>query len=170
MDNKSIKSKYMATGGLLTGVGVILVYLSGVIPVNKMYILAVASFIIPLSILTTDFKNTVMIYISTSVLSFLICGIKFTVIAYILFFGLYGLFKFYIEKIRKLFIEIILKLAFFNICTLILFYIYKLFFPGLFNIRFKIYFVIIALQIIFLLYDYLLTLIISFIHKKLNIS
>ncbi|MBP2032421.1 hypothetical protein J2Z42_001086 [Clostridium algifaecis] len=168
MDNNLNKSKYMATGGLLTGVGIILVYLSGIVPVNKMYILAVASFIIPLSILTTNLKNTISLYISTSILSLLICGIKFTVIAYILFFGLYGLVKFYIERIRKLFIEIILKLAFFNICTITLLYIYKLFFPGLFNIKYNIYLVIIGLQIVFLIYDYLLTLIINFINRKLN--
>lgn len=168
MSNNSVtKSLYMAKGGLLTAVSVILVYISGIIPINKTYLLAIASFIIPLSILITDVKNATAVYISTCILSFLLCGIKFTVIAYVLFFGLYGFVKFYIEKIKKLIVEIILKLIFLNACMALLFLIYSLFFPGLFSIRLPIHWIIVIMQIAFLLYDYLLTLIINFIDRKL---
>ncbi|WP_446898343.1 hypothetical protein ACSVC9_15770 [Clostridium sp. LBM24168] len=167
MSSNSTKSLYMAKGGLLTAVGVILVYISGIIPINKTYLLAIASFIIPLSILITDVKNALVVYICTSILSILLCGVKFTVIAYILFFGLYGFAKFYIEKINKIVLEIILKLIFLNACTALLFLIYSLFFPGLFDFRFPLYMIIIGLQIAFLLYDYLLTLIINFMDRKL---
>lgn len=166
MSSNSTKSLYMAKGGLLTAVGVILVYTSGIIPVNKAFLLAIASFIIPLSILMTDIKNTLVVYICTSVLSIILCGFKFTVIAYILFFGLYGFIKFYIEKIDKILLEIILKLIFLNACAALLFLIYSLFFPGLFNFRFSLYLIVIGLQIVFLLYDYVLTLIIGFINRK----
>ncbi|MCH3965248.1 MAG: hypothetical protein LKE46_13365 [Clostridium sp.] len=168
MSGNSAKSLYMAKGGLLTAIGVILIYVSGIIPVNKAYLLAIASFIIPLSILITDIKNTFVVYICTSILSILLCGVKFTVITYILFFGLYGFAKFYIEKINKIVLEIILKLLFSNACAAILFLIYKLFFPGLFNLRFSLYLIIIGLQIAFILYDYVLTLIINFMDKRLS--
>lgn len=167
MSSNSNRTQYIAKGGLFTAVGIILVYISGIIPINKTCLLAAASFIIPLSIITTNVRNTLAVYVATSLLSLLLCGIKMTVLAYILFFGLYGIVKFYIEKIQKIIVEIILKLAFLNICTVILLLIYRLFFPGIFNFRFSMHWIILGLQIVFLLYDYLLTLIINFINKRL---
>ncbi|MBA5851378.1 hypothetical protein H2684_08670 [Clostridium sp. cel8] len=168
MSNDSSKAMYMAKGGILTAIGVLLIYLSRIMPVNKAYILALASFIIPLSIVITDVKNSIVVYISTSILSFLICGLDITVIAYVLFFGSYGFVKLYTEKLHKLVIEIILKLVFVNICAAIMLLIYNLFFPGLFNFKFAIYWIMILLQISFILYDYLITLIINFANKRIG--
>lgn len=161
----SSNSSYIAKGGLLTAIGVILVYLSGIVPLNKTYLLTLSSFLIPLTVIITNEKIAFITYISTALLSFLICGLKGTVLSYVVFFGLYGLVKYYIEKIKKLPIEIILKLLFFNLCLLILFLLYSLFFPELLKIKFNLYLIIAGIQIIFLIYDYLLTLFIEYINK-----
>ncbi|MFL0197675.1 hypothetical protein ACJDU8_19195 [Clostridium sp. WILCCON 0269] len=165
MVKNSNTTSYIAKGGLLTTIGVILVYLSGIVPINKAYLLALSSFIIPLAVIITNEKNAVAVYMSTSLLSILICGLKLTVLSYVVFFGLYGLAKYHIEKLRKLPIEIILKLVFFNLCLLILFLLYSLFFPGLLKIKVHLYLIIIVTQIVFLIYDYLLTLFINYINK-----
>ncbi|WP_333860694.1 hypothetical protein [Clostridium sp.] len=161
----SSNSSYIAKGSLLTAIGVILVYLSGIVPLNKTYLLTLSSFIIPLTVIITNEKIAFINYISTALLSFLICGLKGAVLSYVVFFGLYGLVKYYIEKIKKLPIEIILKLLFFNLCLLILFLLYSLFFPELLKIKFNLYLIIAGIQIIFLIYDYLLTLFINYINK-----
>lgn len=159
------KTVDIAKGGLFTAIGVILVYLSTIVPVNKAYLLAIASCIIPLSVITTSFKNAVVIYFATSLLSLVICGLRNTVVAYIIFFGLYGIVKYYIERIRKSYIEIILKLVFFNITLALLFLSYKLFFPNLLNIYIPLYILIIGAQIVFLIFDYVLTMFISYSNK-----
>lgn len=159
------KTVNIAKGGLFTAISVILIYLSTIVPVNKAYLLAIASCIIPLSVITTNIKNTIVIYLATSLLSLLICGIRTTVIAYIIFFGLYGIVKYYIERIRKFYIELILKLIFFNITLFILFLSYKLFFPNLLNIHLPIYILIIGAQIVFLVFDYIITMFISYIRN-----
>ncbi|NMM61515.1 hypothetical protein HBE96_02125 [Clostridium sp. P21] len=169
MDSKNTKASFISKGGLLTAFGVICIYLSTVMPVNKLYLLAIASCIIPLSVVTTNIKNALIIYVSTCILSILICGIKVTVISYIIFFGLYGVLKYYIEKIRKMYIEILLKLAFFNMAMLSMFLIYKFFFPNVLNLNISIYLVIIGSQFVFLIYDYVLTLFIDIINRKLKI-
>ena len=173
MNIQSKKTSHIAKGGILTAIGFIFIYLSTIMPVNKAYLLALASCIIPLSVITTNIKNAMVVYFSTSLLSLLICGVKITVISYIIFFGLYGLIKYYIEILRKLYLEFILKLLFFNIDLIMLFFIYKLFFPNLLTISMPIYIVIIAAQLSFLIFDYILTLFINYLNrsfiKKLNL-
>lgn len=158
-------SKFIARGGILTALGVMLLYISTISPTSKVYILGVASCLIPLSVLLTDIKNSFVVYIATSLLSFLILGFKGSVIAYVSFFGLYGFIKYYIEKLRNIPIEIFFKLLFFNISVGIIFSFYKLFFTGLLKINLPFYQVIIMLQFIFIIFDYALTLFIVYVNK-----
>lgn len=161
------KTSNITKGGFLTTLGVILIYLSGIVPVNKAYLLAIASFIIPLAVVVTNFKNAITVYGATSLLSLLICGFKITVFSYIIFFGLYGLIKYFIERLRKLPLEIILKLAFFNICLFTLFLLCSLFFPGILKIKISRYLIALGAQIAFLIYDYLITLFITYVNRHI---
>lgn len=159
------KTSYLSKGGLFTGLGVIFVYLSSIVPINKLYLLSIASMIIPLCVITTNFKNALIVYFATSIICLFISGSKITVISYIIFFGLYGIIKYCVEKIRKVYIEFILKLCFFNMVILISFYIYKAFFPGVVNTNLPLYLLIICSEIAFLVYDYILTLFIDYVNK-----
>ncbi|MCR1935136.1 hypothetical protein ACQX0N_05775 [Clostridium tepidum] len=168
MKTTHLKSSHIAKGGIFTAISFLLIYLSTILPINKLSLLATASAIIPISIISTNIKNGFLVYLSTSILCSLIVGIsRSTVIFYIVFFGLYGIIKYYIEKLNKLYIEIILKFIFFNISLLILFFIYKLFFKGIPMLnKYKytyIYFII--AQIAFIVFDYILTLFIFYINK-----
>lgn len=165
MDRRNKKTSYIAKGGLFTAIGFIFIYLSTMVPVNKAYLLAIASCIIPLSVITTNIKNAMVVYMSTSLLALLICGTKITVVSYVIFFGLYGLIKYYIEILRKLYIEFILKLLFFNADLAMLFFIYKLFFPGLLKATMPLYIIIAAAQVVFLVFDYILTMFINYSNK-----
>lgn len=167
MDNKNVKSSYISKGGLFTAFGVICVYLSTILPVNKLYLLAIASCMIPLSVVTTNINNALVVYAATSILSLLICGIKVQVLFYIIFFGLYGAIKYYIEKIRKIYIEFILKFAFFNIVMFFMFFIYRFFFPNILKLHISIYVIIIGGQFAFLIYDYVLTLFVNLVNKRI---
>jgi hypothetical protein len=159
------KSSNIARGGLLTALGVIFIYLSNIAPTSKIYLLGVASCIIPLSIMWTNIKNSIVVYGATCILCLLLIGFKGGVATYILFFGLYGFAKFYIEKLRKLPLEILLKLVFFNISIALIFLIYKVLFAGLLKINISIPLAIVMFQFVFLIYDYALTLFISYVSK-----
>lgn len=163
-----IASKFIARGGILTALGVILLYLSTISPTSKIYILGVASCLIPLSVLITNIKNSFIVYFATGLISFLILGFKGSVLAYIIFFGLYGFIKYYIERLRNIPLEVILKLTYFNVSIAIIFYIYELFFTGLLKINLPIYQVIIMLQFVFIIFDYALTLFIAYVTKHLS--
>lgn len=166
--NYSIKSSNLARGGIYTTLSFMCIYLSSFLPINKLFLLGLASAIIPISVITTNVKNTFLVYIATSLLSAMIIGLnRGTVLCYIIFFGLYGIIKYYIEKLNKLPIEILLKYLYFNISIIILIFIGKLFFP-LITVRNKnIYIYIIISEIIFIIFDYTLTLFIFYIQKHL---
>lgn len=160
-------SRFIARGGILTAIGVLLLYLSTISPTSKVYILGAASCLIPISVLLTNIRNSFIVYIATSLISFLMLGFKGSVIAYIIFFGLYGFIKYYIERLRNIPLEIILKLIYFNISIGILFSLYKFFFADLLKINLPIYEVVIMLQFVFIIFDYALTLFIDYISKYL---
>ena len=166
--HKVNKSSYIAKGGLFTAVGVILVYLSTIIPVNKLFLLVIASCIIPLCVIDSGLKSALTVYVSTSLLSLLIGGIKSSVILYIIFFGLYGIVKYYIEKLRKLCIELLLKLVFFNSCIVFMYLTYRLFVTNLFKFKIPFYWILILMQIVFILYDYAVTLFINYVYNRFH--
>jgi hypothetical protein len=128
--------------------------------------LGIASAIIPLSIITTKIKNSVFVYVATSLLSLLLIGVKGTVITYILFFGIYGFAKFYIEKLRNMLLEIFLKLLCFNISIGTAYLLFKTFFTELFSVNISIYAALAMLQIVFLIFDYALTVFIAYINRR----
>ena len=163
------KASNMAKGALFTALTILFLYISSVVPINRFYLLGLASCIIPLTIISTNVKNAILVYISSGLLS-LLFGFRGSALAYIIFFGSYGFIKYYVEKLRKVPLEFILKLSFFNICLCSIYFLYKLFSFGLPKINIPIYSVIIVAQLVFVIYDYALTMFISYANKKMNLK
>lgn len=155
-------SKKIAYGGFFTAITIILLYLSYILPTSKLTILTLVSAVIPLSILTTGVKNTFIVFLSSFAVSFFL-GLREMSLLYLLFFGVYGIVKYYIEKLYKIPLEIFLKLIFFNISLGLILFIIKSTLINISNTYLPLYAVIILAQFIFLIYDYCLTLIIFYI-------
>lgn len=163
--NKSLK---LARGGIYTAIGFLCIYLSSVVPVNKFYLMGIAACIIPISVITTGLKNSYIVYISTSILSLIVLGFRGSVFSYIAFFGIYGFIKYYIEKLRNLYIEIPLKLVFFNISLYLIFLLFKSFI-AIPTTKLPIPLLIIISEFIFLIFDYALSVFIThFSNRFLN--
>jgi hypothetical protein len=160
-----MKSNNIAKGGIFSALSLILLYFSSVFPTNRLFILGIASCIIPLSIITTGIKNTIVVYTAVSLLSLFIIPSKLISIAYILIFGSYGFVKYYIECLRSTILEIILKLLYFNVSSAIIIFIYKLVLLKLPNIN--IYLLIVIIEFAFIVYDYTLTAFIVYANKNL---
>lgn len=166
----TLKSSHISKGGLLTALGVLLIYLSTIIPTNKIFILGIASSLTPVALISTSLQNTIVMYIATSIISFLLLGLRGQVILYIIFFGTYGIVKFFIERIRKSKLEWLLKYLFFNFCLLLCYALYKFLFLGEINftkVNLPIPFFIVALEIAFYFYDYVLTYAIHHVRTKI---
>lgn len=152
-------------GGILTAIGVICVYGSNVFPINKTFILIIASALIPIAVVSADILTSITVYAATALLSFLISGFNIAFVAYILFFGIYGICKYYIERIRKLPFEIIIKFLFFNFSLFICSLFIKSFFISSLKIKYPVYIFIILCEVGFWIYDYALTIFIAYLSK-----
>ncbi|WP_052447363.1 hypothetical protein [Clostridium polynesiense] len=143
------KSVYLAKGGLLTALSVIILYLTFIFPTNKLTLLTLSSVMIPISILTMDIRHAILVYLSTSLIAFLF-GLKSIFILYLLFFGPYGIVKLFIERYRNTIVEIGLKLLFFNLDLFFVYILAKSLILQYFNIQIPIIYVVLTLQIVFL--------------------
>jgi len=165
-----LKTRFITLGGILTALSIILVYLSVIIPTSKLYLLALASMVIPVVIIMTNIRYGLLVYISTAILSLLLIGLVWNVVIYILFFGAYAFIKYLIERLNNLPLEYVMKYIFYNGSLILIYLFYKVFLFPLPQIKLPIYFIVILLEVIFLFYDYFLTIFITYINKRLKIK
>jgi hypothetical protein len=160
-------SRNIAFGGIFTALSILLIYLAATLPINKLIMLGLASCIIPLSIITTNVKNSLLVYFASSVLCLIIVPPTGTALSYIMLFGLYGFIKYFTEKLRNAPVEILLKLLFFNVSIFLTYSIYSTLFTDIIKINLPTIPLIIVLQFIFVIYDYVLTAFINYANKTL---
>lgn len=161
-----MKSRYIAESGLIVALTIVILYAASIVPISTLSILTVASCLIPISIIRTSIKNTILVYISSSILSLFLVKTDIA-LYYTLFFGVYGIIKYLIEKIKNIPLELLLKLIAFNVLLGIIYLITKSFL-GILSSSFPLWILWLAAQIIFLIYDYALTLAISFFLNRFN--
>ncbi|EKY29416.1 DUF2232 domain-containing protein [Clostridium celatum] len=177
-----MKAKDISLGGILVALTSIILYSASILPISTLTILTIASAIIPVCIIRSNVKTSIFVYISSSLIAFFLVPINIGLL-YFIFFGVYGIIKYFIERMRKENIEIILKLLFFNIAFLIGFIIMQNILginivAGLETLVSKfvdtstsliasIVLWIVA-QPIFLIYDYAMTMIITFYLERIH--
>lgn len=164
-----MKAKDITLAGLMVALSLIVLYLTTIIPINTFAILTVASIIIPICIMRSNIKTAVLVYIATSILGFFIVPINYALM-YFMFFGIYGIVKYFIEKLKKLYLEIILKYAFFNVIFILALTVLSSFIGDL-NIKISMWLFILIAEVAFYIFDYALTILISlYIEKFKNIK
>lgn len=156
-------SKKVAYSGVLLGVHTILLILINIIPMNTLFIMGIASLIISIIIMEFGPKSGVVFYLASIILSFLVINNKAQWVLYNLTFGVYGLIKYIIEQDRSIYLEYILKIIFANILLMITYFILKGFIYIPINIL-----IIIAFQVVFMIYDSVYTKFIDYYETKIR--
>lgn len=108
------KTQNVALGGILTALSIVLLYLASILPAAKIGLCASAGVIPSIAVCRNGIRTGTLIYIASAILAFLVVPDKTIAFFYAAFFGLYTLIKFFIESIRRLSLEWVLKLLFFN--------------------------------------------------------
>ena len=177
-----MNARDMALGGVLVALTSIILYMTSVIPTSTLTILTIASALIPICIIRSNVKTAIFVYFASSLISFFLVKINISLLYYI-FFGVCGIIKFLIERLRNGRVEMILKLIFFNISFFIGFIVMQNILglniiAGLKEVIFNVFNIsskniatillwLIA-QPVFLIYDYAMTLIITFYMEKIH--
>jgi hypothetical protein len=156
-------SKKITYSGILLGLNIVLLLISNLISINTMFFMGLASLIISVIVMEYGVNTGVVFYIASIILSFIVMPNKSQWLLYTLTFGIYGLVKYFIEKGRPIYIEVILKLIFANLVAVILYLILK----NIVIIPINII-TIIVYQVAFLVYDYVYSLFIEYYNEKIK--
>lgn len=162
-----MKSKNLAYGSIAVALSIVILYISLLIPINTFAILTIASCIIPIVIIKCDMKTAITVYLATSFLSFFILPINYF-LSYVCVFGVYGIIKFFIEKIKKMPVELLIKVLYFGLILSIMTILAKYTSIITINTNYSLILLFILGIVLLLIYDYVLTLLISFYINKFH--
>ena len=159
-----LKSKDVAYLGVLLGLNQLFIILSSVIETNTIFLFSVAALLV--GIVTVEFggKSGAVFYIASCILGFFLTFNKVELITYIIFFGLYSLVKYILEiKTDNKYILYGAKLVYFNAALIAMYFTVRLFTP------FKLaWWMILAGQVLFIVYDYAFTIFITLYTKNIK--
>lgn len=162
------KTSRIALGGILGALAVICLFLAVVLPTNRLAFYALSSFFSSIVIIESGLKAGWLFFAATTLLSAIIIPDKVGVVPYVIFFGIYGIIKFYIERLNKIVLEYLLKYIYFNLCVVFAIIMIKQFFVQSISVAIPWWAVILALEVIFFIYDYVYTLFIAYYRNKLK--
>lgn len=152
-----LKSKDIAYLGVLLGLNQLFIILSSVIETNTIILMAAAALVVGVIVIEFGGKAGIIFYIASCILGFFLTFNKVEIITYICFFGIYSIIKHYIEtKIFNNYISYAMKIASFNISLLLMYFIVKLFI----NLPIQ-WWMILAAQVLFIIYDYSFSILIN---------
>lgn len=177
-----MKSGNITLGGILIALTIIILYSASILPISTISVLTIASAIVPVCIIRSDIKTGVMVYLASSVISLFFIPLNIWLL-YTLIFGGYGIVKYFIERLRKEKLEILLKFVYYNIIFVLAVILAKAVLGiDVFLAAEKIiskYIVVngrilsgvlywVVGAVIYYLYDYAMTLIISFYMERIH--
>lgn len=153
-----LKSKNIAYLGVLLGLNQLFIILSSVIETNTIILMAAAALMIGVVIVEFGSLSGILFYTASCILGFFLSLNKVEIITYILFFGLYSIVKHLVEyKIFNKIISYAIKIVFFNISLLILYFVVNQF------IVLKLFWwMVLGAEFLFLIYDYAFTVFINY--------
>ena len=171
MENRkgALNVKSTAFGGILLALSAVTLFLASVLPTGRLALYALSSFYVAVFIMKYGIRAGWVFYAASCLLAFVTMRGDIPALAlYIVFFGLYGIVKYYIERINHIAIEYVLKLIFYNIVLFIGVVFIGNYLLGFFRVEFPWWILIAISEIVFLIYDYVFSMLIHYYKQKLK--
>ena len=149
------KTRRLALCSLFSALGVIILYMGSLIEVLDLSMAVVASLLVIVAVIELGGLYPWLIYAVTSLLAFLLLPNKFIVLVYAAFAGFYPILKSKFERIKGL-VCALLKRGVFNLCLLAMLGVARLFVIP-FETKYGLIITAVILNLLFVLYDYALT-------------
>lgn len=156
----SSKAKNISMGGMALSLTVLILYLTNISPINRLTLLGFSSVPIIYVVLKSSACWGLTIYVASSILCFLLVPNKVIVILYSSFFGLFPLVKYWAERYRY-FIQYLIKLLHYGVTFIIIYGIWR----SSINIHINLYIVVFGGLVLFIIYDYVLSMIVEYLRK-----
>ncbi len=167
------QTQKIAVGGLLTALAAAAVIVSNVIPFGLYMFPAAAGVVVYLLSITAGKGIAWGSFFVVSLLSFFLCTNKEAPLCFILFLGYYPLLKDKIEKLHLKVLQYLIKLLILNAACICIYYLMLFVFSmpadsfEFFGINMPLVFLL-GVNLVFLLYDYALTVMLRAYGDKIN--
>ena len=149
------QTKAVVHAAVLGALSLVFLYMGTLVPSGRWGIAALAGLMPAGAIISGGMLSGVLCWLGTAILAALLVPDKLVVLLYGALFGLYPIVKNLVERLRKLPLEYILKLAFFNLAFTAVFFTMKAAvlesLPVALNVVWLMY---LAGNAVFLVYDY----------------
>ena len=168
--NSRIKTRKIVYPAILGSLALVLLYIAGAVPSGSWGLVAAAGLLPCAAVISVGIAAGFLCWAGVTVLAFLLLPDKFIALLFGVLFGLYPVVKGLIERLRKLPLEYVLKLVFFNLSFTAVYLVMKVAVlaarPGQLH---QVWVLYLVGNVVFLLYDYgfskLIALYISRIHR-----
>lgn len=160
--------KKVAFGGLVTALSTLCLYLASVLPTNRLFFYAISSMFVFTMVIEFGIPSAIITYLSITILALILLPNKIMIIPYLLFFGYYGILKYYIEKRNNLLLEWLLKIISFNIAMVIIYFIVEKLILKTITMRYYLWVTILLGEVAFVVYDLGYTVVISYYKHRLR--
>lgn len=155
----------LTISAILTALAAVFLVLSAMLPTGRLSLFFISNVAIVAVVLVAGVRYALLAYIATVLCGLIIYSANLSVIAFVVFFGYYPILKLYIEKIRRLWAEWLVKLAIFCIAAFSLSFFVKdlqWYIWGIFLVGLVLYDILLSYVITYLLRRF------SFLIKKIN--
>lgn len=160
------KSRTVALGGIFGSLSLLTLFGAAYVQTNTLFFYGASSLFVSFLVVEAGIGAGWVFYGSTTLLAFLLLPDKLVVLPYAVFFGLYGLIKYYTESLKKTVPEYTLKGAFFAAAVAAAYFLYTRLFAMEIIFMIPLYYLILPAVLVFYIYDYLYTRLLSFyIHR-----
>lgn len=163
-------SRGMAVSGISTALVILSLYGGVVIVNNKLFFMALGVSVLGIPYASSGIKMGLMSYAASAILALIILPNKIYALVFV-FLGVYPLVKLVSEN-RKLLMEFLLKLIWFNITTTLLYFIFNNFIhlEGVFSVYPGKALLLLIANTVFMIYDFVFTKFIMFVHDRVLIK
>ncbi|MFV0518068.1 MAG: hypothetical protein ACK5MV_11790 [Aminipila sp.] len=171
MDNKvntgGKNGKIIALGGILLALSLVSLYIASFVPGFEITFYTLSSIFVPIMMIESKGKGGWLLYIACSILALVILPNKVAAVPYIFFFGIYGILKCYIEKVKSPAMQLVIKFSIFTTLIVVAYnFFYSLFF-GVITVKdYAPWILLIIAEAFFLVYDMLLSWAINYYYRR----
>ncbi len=140
--------------GVLTALGVVILYLAALAPSGRQGLTAVSGLMTAAAVISSGFSSGAFCYITTGLLGLILSPDKGLAALYLLFFGIYPLVKYLVERLRNQPLEWVLKLVFFNLALSVSYFFFRQSLLGSLSVEGPILWVFyLVANLVFVVYD-----------------
>ncbi len=152
----------VALGGVLAALTLVFMYLAAIIPGFELTMFAISSVFVAVMVIEAGPVKGFWLFVAVSIVGFILVPNKIAIAPYLMFFGYYGIAKYFIEKLNKKVLETIIKTVLFLVTFGLGLYLFSAVFLGEIKIpEYPIPILAIGAVIVFLVYDKIYSIIIG---------